>query len=367
MTIKFNNLLKINERFENEFSHAFKKFLSTAWYISGNSSKDFQNSFAAYCGTKYCLGVGNGLDALKLIFKGYIELGRLQLGDEILVPANTYIASILAITEAGLKPVLVEPDMDTFNIDSSLIEQQITSKTKGIVAVHLYGQLADMEVIQNIGEKHNLIIVEDAAQAHGAETNRGKKAGNLSHAAGFSFYPTKNLGALGDGGAITTNDNDLYQITKKIANYGSEKKDVNVVKGLNSRLDEIQAAFLDIKLKTLDRDTNKRRAIAIQYINGIKNPKIVVPKYSGNKDHVFHLFVILTDNREDLQNYLLENDIESMIHYPTPPHKQTAFKEWNHIELPITEEIHQKVLSIPLNPVLEGIEIEKIITTLNRY
>ncbi|WP_139958420.1 DegT/DnrJ/EryC1/StrS family aminotransferase [Flavicella sediminum] len=365
--IKFNDLKKVNQPFEIEFKKSFNSFLQSGWYIKGKQTSNFEKDFAAYCGTQYCLGVGNGLDALKIIFKGYLALGRLQIGDEILVPANTYIATILAITETGLSPILIEPDSATFNINPALVQQHISPKTKGILAVHLYGQLANMETLQQMAKEHKLLLLEDAAQAHGAMNNSGQKAGNLSNAAGFSFYPSKNLGALGDGGAITTNDDKLYQIIKKIANYGSEKKDVNTLKGINSRLDEIQAAFLSVKLKSLEGDNDKRRAIAAHYLTSIKNPKLLLPKFSGGKDHVFHIFTILTEERDNLKKYLLDNGIESMIHYPTPPHKQQAFQEWNTLNFPITEQIHKQTLSIPLNPILETFEIEKIINTLNRY
>lgn len=366
-SIKFNNLEKINSTHHASLKNQFKMFLDSGWYINGPSVTLFEKKFASYCGTKHCLGVGNGLDALKIILRGYIELKRLAIGDEILVPANTYIASILAITEAGLKPILIEPDSKTYNLDSSLIKEHINSKTKAILAVHLYGRLANMKALKVIAEKNNLLLFEDASQAHGAETDSGLRAGNLSDAAGFSFYPTKNLGALGDGGAITTNDSDFYQVVRKIANYGTESKDVNIVKGLNSRLDEIQAAFLKIKLEFLDRDNSKRRSIATQYLDLINNPKITLPTYSGKKDHVFHIFAVLTNDRKDLKIHLLENGIESMIHYPTPPHKQKAYQEYNHMKLPITEQIHKKILSIPINPILEQFEIDKIITTLNNY
>ena len=365
--IHFLNLRKLNQPFEVAFQKKMKQFLEGGWYVLGNEVKQFETDFANYCGTKHCIGVGNGLDALVLIFKAYIHLGKLQKGDEIIVPANTYIASILAVLQADLVPVLVEPLLETYNINPDDIEAKITSKTKAILPVHLYGQLAEMNAINAIAQKYNLLVVEDAAQAHGSQFLENKKAGNLSHAAAFSFYPGKNLGALGDAGAITTNDDALADVLFSMRNYGSKVKYENEIIGVNSRLDELQAAFLNIKLKQLDSENEFRRSMAKRYLSKIKNDKIVMPNWDLSQNHVFHLFVIRTSNRMDLQNYLKENGIETMIHYPVPPHKQKALANWNTMSFPITEKIHKEVLSIPLNSGLKASEIQHIITTLNNY
>jgi dTDP-4-amino-4,6-dideoxygalactose transaminase len=367
--IKFLDLKKINEPYELAFQEKLKSVLESGWYILGNEVAAFEIDFANYCGTKYCIGVGNGFDALVLIFKGYIQLGKLQKGDEVIVPANTYIASILAILEADLVPILVEPKLETYNINPDLIPEKITSKTKAILAVHLYGQLAEMDQIHAVAAENNLLVVEDAAQAHGAISNFGK-SGNLSNAAAFSFYPGKNLGALGDGGAVTTNDAELAKVIQSLRNYGSEAKYKNEFIGVNSRLDEIQAAFLSVKLPDLNAENAIRRAIANRYLTEIKNDKIILPILSllGTKQsHVFHLFVIRTENRAHLQQYLLENGIQTMIHYPIPPHQQKAFESWNHLSFPITEKIHNEVLSLPISPVLTMEEVNSIISILNKY
>lgn len=365
--IHFLNLKKINQPFEAAFQKKMKQFLEGGWYVLGNEVKQFETDFANYCGTKHCIGVGNGLDALVLIFKAYIHLGKLQKGDEIIVPANTYIASILAVLQADLVPILVEPLLETYNINPDDIEAKITSKTKAILPVHLYGQLAEMNAINAIAQKYNLLVVEDAAQAHGSQFLENKKAGNLSHAAAFSFYPGKNLGALGDAGAITTNDDALAAVLFSMRNYGSKVKYENEIIGVNSRLDELQAAFLNIKLKQLDSENEFRRSMARRYLSEIKNDKIIMPTWDLSQNHVFHLFVIRTSNRMHLQNYLKENGIEIMIHYPIPPHKQKALSNWNHLSFSITEKIHNEVLSIPLNSGLKASEIQHIITTLNNY
>ncbi|WP_026724690.1 DegT/DnrJ/EryC1/StrS family aminotransferase [Flavobacterium sasangense] len=365
--IHFLNLKKLNQPFEAAFQKKMKQFLEGGWYILGNEVKQFETDFATYCGTKHCIGVGNGLDALVLIFKAYIHLGKLQKGDEVIVPANTYIASILAILQADLVPVLVEPRLETFNINPEEIEAKISSKTKAILPVHLYGQLCEMKAINEIAKKHNLLVIEDAAQAHGSQFSENEKAGNLSHAATFSFYPGKNLGALGDAGAITTNDDALAAVLFSMRNYGSKVKYENEIIGVNSRLDELQAAFLNIKLKQLDSENEFRRSMAKRYLSKIKNEKILMPNWDLSQNHVFHLFVIRTSNRTDLQNYLKENGIETMIHYPIPPHKQKALANWNQLSFPITEKIHDEVLSIPLNSGLKASEIQHIITTLNNY
>jgi dTDP-4-amino-4,6-dideoxygalactose transaminase len=371
--IPFLNLKKLNQPFETAFQEKMKQFLDSGWYILGNEVKQFETDFAAYCGTKHCIGVGNGLDALVLIFKAYIQLGKLQKGVEVIVPANTYIASILAVLQADLVPVLVEPRLETYNINPEEIEAKITSKTKAILPVHLYGQLCEMDKINAIAQKHNLLVIEDAAQAHGSKLEVGSwkqeeaRAGNLSHAATFSFYPGKNLGALGDGGAITTNDDELAETLFSMRNYGSKVKYENEIIGVNSRLDELQAAFLNIKLRHLDEENESRRTIAKRYLSEIKNYKIVLPNWDFSQNHVFHLFVVRTSNRLELQKYLKENGIETMIHYPIPPHKQKAFANWNQFSFPITEKIHDDVLSIPLNSGLKEAEIQCIITILNQY
>ena len=366
--IQFLNLKKINEPFEIALQEKMKQFLANGWYILGNEVKTFEADFANYCGAKHCIGVGNGLDALVLIFKAYIQLGKLQKGDEVIVPANTYIASILGVLQSDLVPVLVEPKLETYNINPDLIEEKITSKTKAILPVHLYGQLCEMGVINAIAHKHNLLVVEDAAQAHGTEKVRiqNSEFKNLG-ATAYSFYPSKNLGALGDGGAITTNDDELTDVIFSLRNYGSKIKYESEIIGVNSRLDELQAAFLNVKLSHLDTENQIRRQIAKRYLSEIKNDKIVLPFWDGSENHVFHLFIIRTPNRQALQNYLKNNEIETMIHYPIPPHKQKALSNWNHLSFPITEKIHEEVVSIPMNATLTDEEIEHIITILNKY
>mgnify|MGYP000049660213 CR=1 FL=1 len=365
--IKFLDLHTLNARFEAEFQEEFKKFLDSGYYVLGNNVKSFEKEYAAYCGTKHCIGVSNGLDALTLILEAYKILGKLQEGDEIIVPANTYIASILGITKAGLKPVLVEPNIETFNIDASEIEAAITWKTRGILVVHLYGQLVDMIEIQGIAKKQNLLVMEDAAQAHGAKNSTGNSAGNLSDAAGFSFYPTKNLGALGEAGAVTTNDDELAEIIRKLRNYGSSSKYVNQYKGVNNRLDEIQAAFLRVKLPYLDADNEARRQVALRYLKEIKNPLITLPSYQNDASHVFHQFVIRTSDRAALRAYLQENKVGTLIHYEIPPHKQEAYKEWSYLHFPITEKIHDECVSLPISPILKTDEVTKVISVLNNY
>lgn len=368
--IKFLDIKKINEPYETAFQEQLKVILDNGWYILGNEVQKFEADFATYCGTKYCIGTGNGLDALTLIFKGYIELGKLQKGDEVIVPANTYIASILAILQADLVPVLVEPKLETYNINPDLILEKITPKTSAILAVHLYGQLAEMKTIRTLANQNNLLVIEDAAQAHGAVFAGGSqtvKAGNLSDAAAFSFYPGKNLGALGDGGAVTTNDAELTKIIQSMRNYGSETKYYNDLIGVNSRLDEVQAAFLNVKLPNLDTDNEKRRAIAKRYVSEINNDKISLPNWDFSANHVFHVFVIRTQNRTHLQDYLQQNTIQTVVHYPVPPHQQKAFSSWNNCTFPITEKIHQEVLSLPISPVLTPDEVRFIIEILNQY
>ncbi|PWB24405.1 DegT/DnrJ/EryC1/StrS family aminotransferase [Flavobacterium sp. HTF] len=369
--ISFLDLKKINEPYETAFQEKLKTVLNNGWYILGKETETFEKAFAEYCNAKYCIGVGNGLDALTLIFKGYIQLGKLQKGDEVMVPANTYIASILAILGADLVPVLVEPRLETYNINPDLIKEKITSKTKAVLAVHLYGQLAEMDEINTIATENNLLVVEDAAQAHGAIDNRNSKIYNAKPAIAYSFYPGKNLGALGDGGAVVTNDSELSKVILSLRNYGSEKKYHNEYIGVNSRLDELQAAFLNLKLPNLDVDNDKRRTIAKRYLSEIKNDKIILPFWDFSNNHVFHLFVIRTENRDELQDYLTQNNIQTVIHYPIPPHKQKAFlpevSGWNNLSFPITEKIHDEVLSLPISPVLTDDEVDFVVDILNRY
>ncbi|HLF52088.1 DegT/DnrJ/EryC1/StrS family aminotransferase [Flavobacterium sp.] len=365
--IPFLDLHKINKPYEERFQQKLKVFLDKGWYILGDEVQLFEKNFALYCGAKHCIGVGNGLDALTLIFKAYIQLGKLQKGDEVIVPANTYIASILAVFQADLVPVLVEPKLETYNINPDLITDKITLKTKAILAVHLYGQLAEMNAISAIAKQNKLLVVEDAAQAHGAANTENFRAGNLSDAAGFSFYPGKNLGALGDAGAVTTNDDELAKTIFSLRNYGSETKYQNDFIGVNSRLDELQAAFLNVKLPYLDSDNDKRMVIANRYLSTIINPKIILPEFNGGSHHVFHLFVIRTEKREALQNYLKDNGIETLIHYPIPPHQQKALVAWNNLSFPMTEKIHREVLSIPISPVMTMEEVDFVVKILNEY
>lgn len=371
-TIKFLDLQKINDRYRKEFQDTIDKVLDSGWFILGESVERFEKNFAAYCGVKHCIGISNGLDALILILRAYMESGNINEGDEIIVPANTYIASILSISHNKLKPVPIEPDINTYNIDPSLIEKNITEKTKAIMPVHLYGRVAEMDEIKLLADKYNLIIIEDAAQAQGAEYN-GKKTGGFGNAAGFSFYPGKNLGSLGDAGAVTTNDDKLAETITALRNYGSHEKYNNIFKGFNNRLDEIQAAILTVKLKYLDEENQRRREVAQYYCNNIKNEKIILPNHSFNQpisqslNHVWHLFVVRTKERNKLQNYLSDNGIQTVIHYPVPPHRQPAYKEWNHFSLPVTEKIHNEVLSLPIGSHLSDDDLEFIVNKLNSY
>lgn len=364
--IKFLDLLKVNERQEVDLMNAFKEVLQSGWYIKGEFVSAFEKAYADYCGSNYCIGVANGLDALQIIIHAYKLLDVFHEGDEILVPSNTYIATILAISHNGLIPVLVEPDRNTFNIDVFKMQERITPKTKAILPVHLYGQLANMEQILKVSKEFNLIVIEDGAQSQGA-TSKGIKSGNFGDAAGHSFYPGKNLGALGDAGAITTNNSDLANAVRTIANYGSPRKYYNIYKGFNSRLDELQSAILLVKLKKLDSDNQRRREIATQYLNLIKNPEILLPFYDGSENHVFHLFVIRSVKRDSLQEFLKKLGIETVIHYPIPPHKQLAYKEWNQLSYPVSEKIHAEVLSLPMSPVMTNEEVFEVIEAVNKY
>lgn len=364
--IDFLDLYAINQRQHKELVSAFSRVLNSGWYIMGEELKQFEKEFAEYCGVKYCIGVANGLDALILVLRAWKELGYLEDGDEVLVPANTYIASILAITENKLVPILVEPDIETYNINTALIENYITEKTKAILPVHLYGLLCNMPEISEIARKYNLLILEDCAQAHGAIRN-GRKAGAWGDAAGFSFYPGKNLGALGDAGAVTTNNAELASTIKALRNYGSHKKYENIYQGLNSRLDELQAALLRVKIHTLAEDTAIRQRIAEKYIREIKNPAIMLPVFESQGAHVWHLFVVRTANREKFQSYLSEKGIQTLIHYPLPPHKQQAYQDMSRLNLPITEQIHDEVISLPISPVMSEDDVDYVIKMVNDY
>jgi len=364
--ISFLDLKGINAQYRTELIEACAKVIDSGWYVQGNECKEFNSEFAQYCGTKYAIGVANGLDALILILRAYKELGIMKDGDEVIVPSNTYIASILAISQNNLVPILIEPDINTYLINPNKIEEKITSKTKAILPVHLYGQTCEMDKINEIAKKYNIKVIEDSAQSHGA-FYKDKKSGNLGDASGFSFYPGKNLGALGDGGAVTTNDEELANAIKALGNYGSHKKYENLYKGINSRLDEMQAAMLRVKLRYLDEESNKRREIANYYLENIKNYNLILPTVSAKDNHVWHLFVIRTNKREKLQKYLLDNGIQTLIHYPLPPHKQKAYTEWNNQSYPISEQIHNEVLSLPISPILKISDVNEIIQVLNEY
>lgn len=366
MQVPFLSLKDVTEKYKDEIHEAALRVIDSGWYLQGKENEKFESDYANYIGTKYCVGCANGLDALIWIFRAYIELGVMKPGDEVIVPANTYIATILAITENCLVPVLVEPNIDTLQIDDKLIEERITSKTKAITIVHLYGQCAYTDKIRELCRKYNLKLIEDNAQAHGCMFN-GIKTGALGDAAGHSFYPGKNLGALGDAGAVTTNDEVLAKTIRSLANYGSAKKYVFQYTGGNSRLDEIQAAILDVKLKHLDEDVALRKAVAKKYIEGIKNPKITLPKVADWSAHVFHIFTILCEQRDELQTYLESKGIGTNIHYPIPPHKQDCYKKWNNKSLPVTERIHREELSLPMSPCLTDEQVYYVIDILNKF
>ena len=364
--IKFLDLQKINAQYATELKQVATEVIDSGWYLLGERVKQFEAGFETFQEGGNVVAVANGLDALRLIFKAYIELGFMQEGDEVIVPANTYIASVLAITDNKLVPVLVEPDSATFNLDLKLIESRITSKTKVIMVVHLYGRVCWSSELETLAKKYNLKVIEDNAQAIGAKWN-GIRTGNLGDAAGFSFYPGKNLGALGDSGAVTTKDPDLAKAIRALANYGSAQKYVNQYQGLNSRMDEMQAAFLNIKLRYLDKETARRREIAGYYIENIKNNKIILPNAGDVNEHVWHLFVIRTSNRDELQAYLQKNGIQTLIHYPIPLYKQECYSYMSDISLPITELIHNEALSLPISPVMIDEEIEKVCNVINGF
>lgn len=366
MNIKYLELKRITDMHGEEIRHAVDAVVCSGWYLQGASVKAFEEQYAEYIGTRHCVSCGNGLDALRLMLRGYIELGKLKEGDEVIVPANTYIATILAITDCRLIPVLVEPNIDTFQIDDSLIEQYISERTRAVMIVHLYGRCAMTERIADICRRHNLLLFEDNAQAHGC-TFQGCHTGSLGNAAAHSFYPGKNLGALGDAGAVTTDDDELASIVRAIANYGSAKKYVFDYQGLNSRMDEIHAAVLDVKLKYLDAENRRRKEIANAYFEKVSNPLISLPMKNGDADNVFHIFPVLCKTRDRLQEYLAGKGVGTMIHYPIPPHKQVCYKEWSNLSLPVTEMIHSEELSIPCNPCMTNEDVETVVKALNEY
>lgn len=366
MLIPFFDLKKVNEPYLKIFQDKLPAFFDKNWYILGNEVQIFEQKFANFCGTKYAIGVGNGLDALVLILKAYLHLGQLQKGDQVMVPANTFIASVLAIKEAGLEPVFVEPNPHTFNIDVESVKRHFTKHVKAILCVHLYGQLAEVEALSKFCFENQILLIEDAAQAHGAHLN-GKKAGSFGQAAAFSFYPSKNLGALGDGGCITTSDDELAETIKKLRNYGSEKKYVHDMIGVNSRLDDIQALFLSIKLDDLDQANENRQKVAKYYLENIRNTEIILPNVVDIRQHVFHLFVIKTKKRTQLIQYLSSKGIETLIHYPIAPHKQLAFSDYQFLELPITEQLQNEVLSLPMSSVMTLDKVEQVVEVLNMF
>jgi dTDP-4-amino-4,6-dideoxygalactose transaminase len=363
--IPFLDLKSINARHRDELLEACSAVIDSGWYVQGQFLKVFESEFAEYCSSKYCIGVANGLDALTLTLRAWKELGKLRDGDEVIVPANTYIASILAITENRLVPIFVEPDNVTYNISVSGILSGLTSNTKVILPVHLYGKISPMREIMAVAREHNLLVLEDCAQAHGAELDGGR-AGAFGDAAGFSFYPGKNLGALGDAGAVVTSDPELAAVIRQLGNYGSAEKYVNSLKGINSRLDELQAAILSIKLKSLDDDSNRRRAIAKEYCERINNPDITITPLGG-LDHVYHLFVVRTRFRDQLAEFLTNQGVQTLIHYPIPPHKQDAYQDYSDLELPETEAMHREVLSLPMSPVMEQCDVNAVVDACNAF
>ncbi len=364
--IKFLDLQKVNAAHGERIKRAAERVIDSGWYLQGGENASFEAEYADYIGTDHAIGCGNGLDALRLILRGYKELGRLKDGDEVIVPANTYIASILAITDNNLTPVLVEPDLQTLQIDSQRVGEAITERTRAVMIVHLYGRCAFNERIAALCSEHNLLLIEDNAQAHGCMFN-GRRTGSLGNAAGHSFYPGKNLGALGDGGAVTTNDPELAAVVRALANYGSQKKYVFEYAGLNSRLDELQAAILREKLPLLDSENERRKELARKYIAGITNPKIRVPQTSDWSANVVHVFPIFSDERDRLQQYLAQNGVQTIIHYPIPPHKQHCYRQWNNLKFPITEQIHNQELSLPISPVMTDGQAERVINLLNSW
>lgn len=364
--IEFLSLKTVNSQYQEELKDACARVIDSGWYIMGNELTQFEIEFSAYCGTKYAIGVANGLDALILVLRAWKELGKIKAGDEVIVQANTYIASILAITENDLIPVLVEPNKETYNLDPDVVRAAITPNTKAILPVHLYGQLSPMPELMAVAKEHDLLVLEDCAQAHGAQIN-AKRAGDWGDAAGFSFYPGKNLGALGDAGAVTTNDDALAQTIRALRNYGSHKKYENIYQGINSRLDEIQAAMMRVKLPYLEKETVRRQEIARLYRAGINNPLVTLPQVEVESAHVWHLFVVRTEVREQLQQWLTGRGVQTLIHYPIPPHQQQAYPQFRNFQLPVTEEIHQQVLSIPMDPTMSNDSVAKVIDAINGF
>lgn len=364
--IKFLNLEQMNARYKADLEEAAKRVINSGWYLNGVELESFERNYADFCGVNHCIGVSNGLDALRLIFRAYIELGIMQTGDEVIVPANTFIASVLAITDSGLVPIFVEPNEDTFNLDTDCLSKVITNKTKAVLAVHLYGQISIDGTLLKYCKENGLKLIEDAAQSHGAKW-QGKRSGGLGDAAAHSFYPGKNLGALGDSGAVTTCDALLCKTVKSLRNYGSEIRYINNYQGLNCRMDEIQAAFLNVKLAHLKEDIAKRRDIADFYLENIKNKSVKLPKVQDVEAHVWHLFVVRCINRDEIQNYLSENQIETVIHYPIPPYKQLAYREYQDLSFPITERLSREILSLPIDPTLSIEDLNQIVELLNKF
>jgi dTDP-4-amino-4,6-dideoxygalactose transaminase len=370
--IKFLDLERITKSYEPEISEAVMRVIRRGWFLLGEENELFELEFSQYIGSKFCVSVGNGLDALRLILRAYIEMGVMKEGDEIIVPGNTFIATVLAVSDNNLKPVFVEPDINTYNINIASVEEFIGPRTRAILVVHLYGRPCWSDALEKLAKKHHLKVIEDNAQASGSFYN-SSRTGSLGDAAGHSFYPGKNLGALGDAGAITTDDEQLARIMRSLGNYGSSKKYINDYRGFNSRLDEIQAAVLRVKLKRLDEDNQVRHRIAWQYQRLIHNPAITLPFENADKTdpdqlgHVWHLFVIRTNLRHALQAYMNDHDIQTLIHYPIPPHKQGAYQEFSHLSLPVTEKIHREVLSLPISQVMAESEVEKVAETVNRF
>lgn len=364
--IKYFDLQRVNNSFEPQLTQAVASVVQSGWYLQGAANKEFEKAFAEYCGTRYCVGVGNGLDALTLVLRAYMELGQMSQGDEVIVPANTYIASILAVIRAGLVPVFCEPCECSYNIDVTKIGSLITHRTKAILPVHLYGKAADMQPLMEVARRYSLKVLEDCAQAHGALCD-GKRVGSIGDAAGFSFYPAKNLGALGDAGAVTTDDEELAAAVRAIANYGSAKKYVNIYKGINSRLDELQAAALLVKLPRLDADNDARRAIARRYLNEIDNRLVKLPSSGCDASNVYHIFPLFTPHREALQAHLAAGGVETMIHYPIAPHCQQAMAEYASLALPVSEQLHATELSLPISPVMSPGEVTAVIEAVNSF
>ena len=368
--IRFLDLQKVTACHAEEYHEAMRQVVDSGWFLQGEQTRAFESAYASFIGTRHCIGVGNGLDALTLIYRAYIEMGRMQPGDEVLVPANTFIASILAITENGLRPVLVEPNKDTLEIDEELLEQHVTPRTRSLMLVHLYGRCAWTERIAAFCLDHNLLLVEDNAQAHGCKVTKyqsGKVTGSLGHAAGHSFYPGKNLGSMGDCGAVTTDDDELAAVIRALGNYGSSEKYVSDYKGRNSRIDELQAAFLQVKLKYLNEDNARRQQIGRRYEQEISNPLIWLPRPMADGENVYHLFPVFSAERDALQQYLMEHGVETLVHYPVPPHRQKCYSEWNNLSLPITEQLSREELSLPMSPVLTDEEVSEVIRLVNEF